>query len=326
MSGLLTILYIAEADPAAAVLSSGVLAQMVAEAPRARITVVGSTESAPLFRDTPGLDRLLVLPGDSTADWLKLWDRLKGRRWGVVVDMRGSKLSSWLKRERRAIWTPSEKPRHAVEAASQVLSMDAPVAPRLFFGDEVLAAADARVGDRPEPILAVGPGVDWIGKRWPSERFTKVAASLLGEGGPMAGGRLMLVGTAEDRDAAHTIRFAVSRDRVIELQGKLDFLETAAALRHARLFVGGDSIWTQLAVAVGVPAVGIYGPSDEIVTRPWTGVAVRGSRSLDEFRAIDPGLNQHIQHMMDVPIEPVITAARGLFQATERPVLEPAHG
>ena len=326
MSGLLTILYIAEADPTAAVLSSGVLAQMVKEAPRARITIVGSPETAPLFRDTPGLDRLLVLPGDGTADWVKLWDRLKGRRWSVVVDMRGSKLSSWLKRERRAVFTPSTEPIHAVEAAAHILKMDEPVAPQLFFAEEVLAAADSLVGGGTGPILAVGPGVDWIGKRWPSERFTKVAASLLGEGGPMAGGRLMLVGSGEDRDAAHTIRFAVSRDRVIELQGKLDLLGTAAALRHARLFIGGDSIWTQLAVAAGVPAVGVYGPSDETLTRPWTGVAVRGSRSLSEFRVIDPSLSQHIQHMMDVPVEPVIAAAHRLFRDTEMPVLEPAHG
>ncbi len=326
MPASLTILYIAEADPMAAVMSSGVLAQMVREAPTARITIVGSPESAPLFRDTPGLDRLIVLPGDATADWLKLWDRLKGRRWSVVVDMRGSKLSSWLKRERRAIRTDDTEPVHAVESASRVLMLDEPAAPQLFFGDEVVATADALVGDRVEPILAVGPGVDWIGKRWPSERFTKVAASLLGAGGPLAGGRLMLVGRSEDRDAAHTIRFAVSRDRVIELQGKLDLLETAAALRHARLFIGGDSVWTQLATAAGVPALGIYGPSDESLTRPWRGAAVRGSRSLEEFRVIDPSLNQHIQHMMDVPVEPVVAAAETLFRSTEPPVLEPAHG
>ena len=326
MPGPLTILYIAEADPMAAVMSSGVLAQMVDEAPLARITVVGSPESAPLFRDMPGLDRLIVLPGESKPEWVKLWDRLKGRRWGVVVDMRGSKLSGWLKRERRAVRIVSEEPMHAVEAAAEVLRLEQPAPPRLFYGDEVLAAADALVGTRAEPILAVGPGVDWIGKRWPSERFTKVAASLLGEGGPMAGGRLMLVGRAEDRDAAHTIRFAVSRDRVIEAQGKLDLLETAAALRHARLFIGGDSIWTQLATAAGVPALGVYGPSDETLSRPWTGAAVRGSRSLEEFRLVDPGLNQHIQHMMDVPVEPVVAAALKLFHSTETPVLEPAHG
>jgi heptosyltransferase-3 len=322
----LTILYIAEADPMAAVMSSGVLARMVEEAPDARFTIVGSPDSAPLFRHVPGLDRVIVLPSDGKADWFKLWDRLKDRRWGLVVDMRGSRLSGWLKRDKRAVRMPNDEVQHAVEAAAQVLRLETPSAPLLFFGDEVKAAADALIAERPGPILAMGPGVDWIGKRWPSERFTKVAAALIGDAGPMAGGRLMLVGSGQDRDAAHTIRFAVSRDKVIELQGKLDLLETAAALRHSRMFIGGDSIWTQLAVAAGVPALGVYGPSDETITRPWTGAAVRGSRSVEEFRIADPELNQHIQHMMDVPVEPVVAAALKLYQTTEPPVLEPAHG
>lgn len=326
MSAALTILYIAEAEPMAALMSSGVLAHMVEEAPGARFTVVGSPESAPLFQDTPGLERLMVLPGEGRADWFRLWNRLKDRRWKAIIDMRGSRISGWLRRERRAVRTPASAPAHAVEIAARVLKLEEPPAPRLFFGEETLAAADALIPDRPGPILAMGPGVDWVGKQWPSERFTKVASALLGDGGPMAGGRLMLVGAAGDRDAAHTIRFAVSRDRVIEIQGKLGLLETAAALRRARLFVGGDSLWTQLAVAAGVPALGVYGPSDETLTRPWTGAAVRGSRSVDEFRIVDPGLNQHLQHMMDVPVEPVIAAAVKLFHATNPPVLEPAHG
>lgn len=326
MAGPLTILYLAEAEPDAAVLSSGVLAHMAREARGARFTVVGSSASAPLFRDVPGLERLIVLPGESRADWLKLWGQLKDRRWSLIVDMRGSRLSQWLRREKRAVRAPAARPRHAVEAASDVLMLEEPAAPHLFFGEETKAAADALVGDG-RPILAVGPGVDWIGKRWPAERFTKVAAKLLGPCGPLEGGRLMLVGAAEDRDAAHTIRFAVARDRTIELQGRLDLLETAAALRHARLFIGGDSIWTQLAVASGAPSVAVFGPSDETLTGPWGGKAVRGSRALDEFRAIDPGLNQHIQHMMDVPVEPVLAAALKLHARTEpEPLLEPAHG
>ena len=39
----------------------------------------------------------------------------------------------------------------------------------------------------------------------------------------------MLVGEEFDREAAHTIRYAVPRARVIELQGKLTRLQTAAA-------------------------------------------------------------------------------------------------
>lgn len=315
------ILYLAEADPEAAVLSSGVIARLLAEAPNAAFTIVGSPESAPLFRDVPGLERLIVLEREGQPEWLRLWWRLRGRRWGLIVDQRGTRLSERLSRQRRAVRRPpdpGDEPVHAVVEAARLLMLeDDPPAPRLFFGEETRAAAQALVGPADGPILAVGPGVDWIGKRWPAERFTKLATCLLGPGGPMAGGRLMIVGRFEDRDAAHTIRFAVARERVIELQGRLDLLETAAALSRARLFLGADSVWTQLAVAVGVPAVAVYGPSDEARNGPWGGRAVRGPRSLEDFRALDPGLNQAIQHMMDLPAEPVLDAALRLYAETE---------
>jgi len=59
--------------------------------------------------------------------------------------------------------------------------------------------------------------------------------------------------------------------------------------------------------------VAVFGPSDETLKRPWTGVAVRGPRTLDEFRELDPRLNQHIQHMMDLPYERVLKAAKKLL-------------
>src|SRR5690606_36704857 len=127
------------------------------------------------------------------------------------------------------------------------------------------------------------------------------------------GGRLMIVGEEADPDAAQTIRSAVKRDRVSELQGRLTRLQTAAALSHADLDLGGDSLWTQLAVAAGVPGVAVFGPSDETLKRPWTGVAVRGHRSLQEFQELDPRQNQHILHMMDLPNERVLKAEMKLL-------------
>jgi ADP-heptose:LPS heptosyltransferase len=153
-----------------------------------------------------------------------------------------------------------------------------------------------------------------MGKRWPAERYAKVATKLLAEDGPLAGGRLMIVGEEIDREAAHTIRYAVPRARVIELQGRLTRLQTAAALSKAVLYVGADSIWTQLAVAAGTPVIAVFGPSDETVRGPWKGVAVRGPRSFEEFRKLDPNLNQAIQHMMDLPWERVLKAAQKVLR------------
>ncbi|MEG0818280.1 MAG: glycosyltransferase family 9 protein [Brevundimonas sp.] len=313
MHGRFPILYIAEADAEEAVLSSGTLAHLVEAIPHATFTVVGSAASAPLFADLPRLERLIVLDRDGRWDWIALWNQVRETNWGLVVDMRGSTLSGKLRRQKRAVKGKVLPDVHLVEQAARVLQLDEIPAPKLFVGRDTQEAADALIPAGEGPILAIGPGVDWIGKRWPADRYAKVALSLLGEDGPLAGGRLMIVGEEADRDAAHSIRFAVKRERVIELQGRLTRLQTVAALSRADFYIGGDSLWTQLAVAAGVPAVGVFGPSDETLRRPWTGVAVRGPRSLQEFIDLDPRLNQHIQHMMDLPYERVLKASKKLL-------------
>jgi ADP-heptose:LPS heptosyltransferase len=79
-------------------------------------------------------------------------------------------------------------------------------------------------------------------------------------------------------------------------------------LRHLRPHDG------QLAVAVGAPTVAVFGPSDDTRVGPWGGVSIRGERSFDEFRAVDPNLNQAIQHMMGLPADRVLKAARTLLE------------
>ena len=312
------ILYIAEPEAEAAVLSSGVLAYLVEAMPQASFTIVGSPTTSPLFADTPRLDRLLTLDRDGHFEWIALWNQVRGTKWGLVVDMRGSTLSGKLRRQKRAVrgaTTPigDEPTPHAVEQAAAVLKLDEVPGPKLFFGEETQAVADAIVQPDGKPILAVGPGTEWIGKRWPAERYSKIAAALLADDGPLAGGRLLIVGEEADRDLAHTIRLAVARKRVIEAQGKLTRLQAAAALSHASLYIGADSLWTQLAVAAGVPSIGVFGPSDETLVGPWKGASVRGPRSFAEFKELDPRLNQAIQHMMDLPAERVLKVARKML-------------
>jgi heptosyltransferase III len=313
MTGRFPILYIAEADASDAILSSGVLAYMVEAMPQAVFTVVGSPKSAPLFADTPRLHRLIVLERDSRLDWLGLWNKVRETRWGLVVDMRGTTLSSKLKRQKRAVRGAWEAGVHAVEQAARVLQLEEVPAPKLFVSETTRAAADALIPTEDVPLLAIGPGADWMGKVWPSERYAKVAVALVGDGGPLEGGRVIVVGDENARDTAHTIRLSLPRNRVTELQDRLNPLETVAAVSRAALYVGADTIWTDLAVASGVRVVAAFGPSDEAEHGPWGGIAVRGPRSVDEYRKIDPNLNQAIQHMNDLPADRVIAAAKKLL-------------
>lgn len=307
------ILYLVEPEAEAAVLSSGVLAYLVRVMPQAHFTIVASPQSAPLFINVPRLDRLLILEKEGHLEWLGLWNQIRDTKWGLIVDMRGSAISTRLRRDKRAVRGKPEAGLHAVEQAARVLQLDEAPAPELFVSDKDREVAAALVKPNDKPILAIGPGADWIGKAWPAERYSKIATALTATDGPLADGRLLIVGSEADREIAHTIRLSVPRNRVIEAFGRLTPLQTVAALAHASLYVGADSLWTQLAVASGIPCIGVYGPSDDRLVGPWGGVSVRGPRSLAEYRELDPRLNQAIQHMTDVPAERVLKSARKLL-------------
>jgi len=329
------ILVIAPPTPEETVLFSGLVARLVDEMPHARFTVVAAPETAELYRDVPGLDRVHTFtPAPLRLHWFKLWLRLRRRRWGLVLDLSGTPLGRSLKARRRALRKPLAAalgPVHKVTEAARILRIDDdPPRPGLFVSAETEAAADGLlrppVPSRDGPILALGPAADWVGKAWPAERFAVAAAELLGQSGPLPGGRLMIVGTAQDRWAAEAVRRAMSRDRLIDLTGRADLLTTYACLKRARLYIGNDSLMTHLASAAGAPTLGLFGPSDERIWGPIgpPSHALRGPRDFESITAVDPGLNQAVCHMQDLPVAWVVNAARKLLAQSE-PAHEPSH-
>ncbi len=326
------ILFITASRVGDAVLSSGLIGRLAQEMPHARFTIVASPLTAPLFRDTPGLDRVIALEKQSFGrHWFRLWRQVRGRRWGLVVDLRGSPLSRVLNSRRRAIHRPHPvaiEPIHKVMEAARILKLedDAPD-PHLYTSLETEAAAEALLAGGSGPILAIAPAANWAGKTWPAERFAVLAAELLAPGGPMANGRLLLLGGPSDRFAAEAVRRVIPRARLVDAVGRVDLLTAYALLKHARLFIGNDSGLMHLAAAAGAPTLGLFGPSDERLYAPWGPRArvLRGPRDFATFKAIDPQLNQVVCHMFDLPTPWVVAAARRLLEETAEPMAEPAH-
>ena len=318
------VLFVTASRVGDAVLSSGLIGRLAQEMPHARFTIVASPLTAPLFRDTPELDRVIALEkGPVGGHWVKLWRQVRGRRWGLIVDMRGSALARVLNARRRAVHRPlpaAMEPIHKVLEAARVLKLDdEPPSPHLFTSLETQAGADALLAGGSGPILAIAPAANWVGKTWPAERFAVLAAELLAPTGPMANGRLLLLGGPSDRFAAEAVRRVIPRARLVDTVGRVDLLTAYALLRRARLFVGNDSGLMHLAAAAGAPTLGLFGPSDERLYAPWGPKArvQRGPRGFDAFKSIDPQLNQVVCHMFDLPTTWVLAAAKRLLEETE---------
>lgn len=324
--GTFPILFITATRIGDAVLSSGLIKRLSDEIPQARFTIVAGPVAAPLFADVPNLDEVIVLSKSKDGShWFDLWRKVRRKRWGLVVDLRGSAISRFLSTKRRAVYRKGAggEPVHKVVEAARTLRIeDEPAAPFVYASPEVEAyAADLTAGAG--PILAVAPAANWVGKTWPLERFSRVAMRLLGPDGPLRGGRLMVLGGPEDAKLAQGLKDVVPRKAFIDLAGKVDLTTAYACLKRARLFIGNDSGVMHLAAAAGAPTLGLFGPSDERLYGPWGphARAIRGPRSFEQIRQVDPRLDQAICHMMDLSVGTVTDAALALLGETEQ-----AHG
>lgn len=101
--------------------------------------------------------------------------------------------------------------------------------------------------------VAVAPGASLDRRKWPVERFAEVASALsqLPEIG------LMFLGNAAEAADCEALLLACRPSRSLNLAGRLDLSETAAALSTCRLFIGNDSGLVHLASAVGTKVLEI---------------------------------------------------------------------
>ena len=252
-----------------AVLSTGLLSHLVERYAEARFTIGAGRVAAPLFEAVPRLERVLIIDKQRGGlHWLDLYARVVGRRWDLVVDLRGSALAYLLRARERRTRGKGTRDEPRVLQLGRLFGLDPPPAPRLWTLPRHEAAAAALVPPG-APVLAIGPAANWRGKTWRAERFAELARRLTVPVGVLPGARVAVLAAAHDRPQAAPVLDAISPERRIDLVGLTDLLTAAAVLKRSALFVGNDTGLMHVAAAMGVPTVGLFGPSASTHYAPW---------------------------------------------------------
>lgn len=310
------ILFVTSTRIGDAVLSTGILGWLIERHPGARLTVACGPAAAPLFEALPGLERTIVMTKRGVGlHWISLWLATVGRRWDLVVDLRGS-LLSWLvpARARRVLWGHDESEPRVAEAA-RLLGVAPPPAPRLWTltRHERAAAEQIPAG---APVLALAPCANWPPKAWPAPRFAALIAALTGPGGRLADAAVAVFATAEERSAAAPVLAAIPSARRLDLVGRLDLLTVYACLKRATLFIGNDSALMHMAAAAGIPTLGLFGPSPVRRYGPW-GPLADAVTTTEDYRhlleAADDPQRPKGTLMDTISVERVIAAAGALL-------------
>lgn len=261
--------------------------------PEAKIAWVVESRAAALLRGHEALDQLIELP----RGWLKSFKTvrqlrrdLRAFRPDVAIDMQGltkSAIAARLSGARYRIGFGDEKGRelsrwfynvkvtvpavHVIDANLQLLTplgIGEPIGaswkrPPVRFGIPE-RAEDAQTAekmihefgfDAGVGFAIINPGAGWPSKVWPAERFGEVAARL---GKEESLPTLVVWAGNQEKDWAETI--VARSEGHARLAPPTSLTELAAVSRRARLFIGSDTGPLHIAVAVGTPCVGLYGP------------------------------------------------------------------
>ncbi len=116
-----------------------------------------------------------------------------------------------------------------------------------------------------KPLAIIHPGTSVFGKfkRWPARNYAILADRLIQELGYSV---LFTWGTLE---------YALTEEIVSLMRNKATIAcktssvkQLIALLRHAQLYVGGDTGPTHIASTMGIPTVAIFGPKDPVLYAP----------------------------------------------------------
>lgn len=155
--------------------------------------------------------------------------------------------------------------------------------------------------------VVLSPGGGWRSKCWPAERFGALCQRILGE---LCLPCVINYGPGEEA-LVRLVQAASGEVKPISYDGELGQLR--ALLRDAQCIVGGDTGPLHLAVALGTPAVALFGPTDPARNGPYPAgdIVLRSPKAITTYgrsEMTDPSL-------LELSVEIVFEAVKQRLEA-----------
>ncbi len=221
-----------------------------------------------LLSHCPIINEVIPFPRHQYAKLPALVGRLRRGRFDIVVDLQGLLRSGILSRVTGA---PRRIGLSDAREGARFFYNEIVDVPRTHSVDRYLCAA-RHLGCEAAPIefplgvstqvkseglIAVNPSARWETKLWGNDKFAELVRRLPRD-------RVVLTGSSSERD---TVEAIAQGNR--NLAGQTDLFQLAELYRRCAVVIANDSGPMHVAAAVGTPVVGIFGPTDPVLTGPY---------------------------------------------------------
>jgi len=304
------------------------------------LTLIGQAWAAGLARRLPWLDDFLPFPGhpllpeqQHDAEALaRFHAEVRARRFDVAVQMHGdgrvsNAIVAAFGAGETAGFHPAEQPcpdprrfvawpAHGREVERLMRLPDHLGAGNQPLFEPLVPLAEDWVqldrlwpGWKRRPYVCIHPGARFPSRRWPVERFARVAQALRD-----AGLEVVLTGSAGEADVLTAFR-RVAPPEVIDLSARTGLGTLAALIRQARLLVANDTGVSHLAAALRTPSVIVASGSD---ASRWAPVNEQLHRVMAHPVACRPCMHLHCptghECAHGIEVEAVLDQVRALLQ------------
>jgi heptosyltransferase-1 len=310
------------------------VAALRAAHPAAHIDWVVDRKWAPVLQGSPAVDKVIPFDRWSVSGGISCVRRLRRGRYSCAVDFQGLYKSSvlalvseaprrigfdrgWAREPGAALfYTERVVPtgRHVAEmnySLAERAGASRPERPEypLRIPAESAASVETLLEERGiRDYIVVSPGGSWRAKCWPPERYGEFCREFERRHGLPA---IVVRGPGEEALAEAVCRAAAPAEPFVMAT---NIEELMALLACARCVVAADSGPLHLAAALGVPVVGLYGPTDPARNGPF----VPGATVLTEAKPEEISYKRRMSPspaMLRITVEQVLAAADSCVRA-----------
>jgi len=130
-----------------------------------------------------------------------------------------------------------------------------------FMNDKRISKKDFIIG------IAPGAAESAPSRKWPKERYAKLADSLLRK---YKKAKIVFIGSSDERALVEEIFIVMdTKKRVYDAAGIFTLKQTFAMIKKCSAFIGNDSGPMHIAAAQGVKTIGLFGPNTPVRWAPF---------------------------------------------------------
>jgi ADP-heptose:LPS heptosyltransferase len=263
------------------ILSTGLIDHLLKKYDNASFSIVTSSISACIYQDLPKLDNLIIADKKKySLHWFKIWNETRKTSWDLVIDLRSSALSYFIRAKKKLIFKGNQN-EHKLKQLQTLIGSNNELKPTIWADKKnyINIKHKKKLVDK---YICIAPISNAPAKDWHLNKYLKLLENDL-----FNDFQIILLGATTKKKELIGINYLVqeSRQTINNLINNADMIETYFILKNSKLFIGSDSSNMHLAVTANIPTIGLFGPTDEKLYGPLgkNNLSLRGDKSFSEI-------------------------------------------